>query len=134
MNLTNEYSEIQQVISKLKLKLQDVKAKIDAEAGEDRKQLVMQKAELSSEKMLLESGISNLEASIEQIKNDIESNTAQRSQLVNEWEELTKEKKSILGEEFTEPDEDNFLCPTCGQDLPEDAKEQNKRIAGEFSN
>jgi exonuclease SbcC len=124
MNLANEYSGIQQVLSKLKLKLQDVKAKIDAEAGEDRKQLVMQKAELSSEKMLLESGISNLEASIEQIKNDIESNTAQRSQLVNEWEELTKEKKSILGEEFTEPDEDNFLCPTCGQDLPEDAKEQ----------
>lgn len=126
MNLANEYSGIQQVLSKLKLKLQDVKAKIDAEAGEDRKQLVMQQAELSSEKMLLESGISNLEASIEQIKNDIESNTAQRSQLVNEWEELTKEKKSILGEEFTEPDEDNFLCPTCGQDLPEDAKEQKK--------
>ena len=126
MNLANEYSGIQQVLSKLKLKLQDVKAKIDAEAGEDRKQLVMQQAELSSEKMLLESGISNLEASIEQIKNDIESNTAQRSQLVNEWEELTKEKKSILGEEFIEPDEGNFICPTCGQDLPEDAKEQKK--------
>ena len=124
MNLANEYSGIQQVLSKLKLRLQDVKAKIDADAGEGRKQLIMQKAELSSEKMLLESGISNLETSITQLKNDIESNTAQRSQLVNEWEELTKEKKSILGEEFIEPDEDNFLCPTCGQDLPEDAKEQ----------
>ena len=124
MNLVNEYSGIQQILSKLKLKLENVKANIDADVGEDRKQLIIEKAELLNGKMLLESGISNLKASIAQIQNNIKNNKAQRLQLVNEWEELTKEKKSILGEEFIEPDEDNFICPTCGQDLPEDAKEQ----------
>ncbi len=124
MNLAKEYSEIQQVISKLKLKLEDVKARIDADAGEDRKQLIMQKAELSNEKMLLESGIGTLEASITQLRNDIESNTALRAKLLDEWRALKKEHTDILAKEFIEPDKDNFICPTCGQDLPEDAKEQ----------
>lgn len=124
MNLANEYSEIQQVLSKLKLKLQDVKARIDADAGESRKQLIMQKAELTNEKMLLESGLANLEASMIQLKNDIENNMNLRAKLLDEWRMLKKEHADILAEEFIEPDEDNFICPTCGQDLPEDAKEQ----------
>lgn len=123
-HIANEYIKIQQVLSQLKLKLEDVKAKIDADAGECRKQLIMQKAEISSEMMILESGIGNLEANIAQLKADIESNASMREILLDEWRALKDERRTILHEEFIEPDEDNFICPTCGQSLPEDAKEQ----------
>lgn len=118
-----EFSKKQQELYKLKNNLIDIKARIDADVGADRKKLIDEKAALTSHKYLLESNINTLTAEIQRNQALINKNRELRERLLSEWKLLTSERAIVFAEEFTEPTEDNFVCPMCGQKLPEDAKE-----------
>ncbi len=122
--IATEFSKKQQKLLQLKNKLVDIKARLDAEAGADRKKLVDEKSALTSHKYLLETSINDLEANIARIQAGIKNNMDLRAKLLDEWRALTQERSNILAQQFTEPCEDEFICPTCGQKLPEDAKEK----------
>ncbi len=117
------YRKKQQELYVLKGKLENVKARIDEESGVGRKKLVDEKSRLEQEKYRLESEINSHRTRIEQNRRSIESNLAEREKLYAKWREYTETKAAQQALEFIEPDEDNFICSTCGQDLPEDAKE-----------
>jgi DNA repair exonuclease SbcCD ATPase subunit len=137
VEIANTYRRKQQEISRLKNKLEDIKVRIDREAGADRRKLTNEKAELENEGCTLEQKIELHKSAIEHCKQKIETNKAKREKLLAEWREinktkaaqislqfdkLDKTKASQLGVEFIESDEILF-CPTCGQELPEEDKE-----------
>lgn len=123
-SVVDAFRKKQQELFGLKGKLEIFKSKIATEAGADRKKLIEEKAELENEKLVSESNIKTLKSKVQQSKEVIEANTKARQQLVDEWKKIKQELAECAAEEFVEPSEDNFNCPTCGQDLPQDKKEE----------
>jgi exonuclease SbcC len=78
---------------------------------------------LQGEKYQLEAQRNSMVAPLQFSKKKLEDNAVKRQQLLEEWKTLKLEIANVSAAEFIEPDEDNFVCPTCGQRLPEDAKE-----------
>jgi DNA repair exonuclease SbcCD ATPase subunit len=106
----------------LKGRLESVKSRIYKEANSSTMALVEEKSRLESEKYRLETDINGYNIRIEQSRKLIENNSIERQRLLNEWKELNETKSANMALEFTEPDDNNFICPTCGQEFPEDAK------------
>lgn len=121
-SIVNEFRKKQQQLYGLKGKLEKVKSKINSKANSGRKKLLEEKAELVEGKFTLESSVKLLERTIYEDEELIKSNTVKRQQLVEEWKSLKAEKAACFTEEFTEPNENDFICPTCGQDLPTENK------------
>ncbi len=111
-----EYRRKQQELYGLKCKLEAVKARIDKEANAERDKLVNELNSLTHEKYELESkkAVNN---------NIIEQNKNLSAILLSELNQLREEWKNINSQQFIEPEEGSFICPTCGQQLPEEAKE-----------
>lgn len=122
-SIVDAFRKKQQEIYGLKGKLENLKSKINAEAGADRRKFLEEKAELEDAKYVLESSIKTLKLKIEQSQEVIEVNKKARQQLVEEWKKLKQELTDCLAEEFIEPEEGIFNCPTCGQYLPETYRE-----------
>lgn len=123
-NAAMEYRQKQQKLFSLKGLLAEVKDRIDAEANAGYKKLAMEKQQLSTEKSCLELEINRHKIDIEQNERQVKLNNDLRTSLIKEWEELSAELKQVQALEFAAPDSDSFICPTCGQSLPEEAKEQ----------
>lgn len=119
----DEISKKYQKLAKMNNQLEEIKAKIKANSGADRTNLIEKKAELENGKILLESGIRNLEQLISMAKNTLENNAAKRAELLNKWHDLNVNKAEIQSETF-ELNIDNENCPTCGQELPKEMIEQ----------
>jgi exonuclease SbcC len=122
-NTANAFRKKQQDLYGLRGKLESVKTRIDTEAGAGRKNLVDEKTKLQGERYQLDAQKGTTEKQITFFEKAIEGNAGKRQQLLDEWKALKLEEANIRVVEFIEPDEDNFVCPTCGQGLPEDAKE-----------
>jgi exonuclease SbcC len=122
-NTAKAYREKQQALYGLRGKLENVKARIDSEAGAGRKALVDEKSKLQGEKYQLKANIDTTVNQIAFFEKSIEGNATKRQQLLDEWKALSMELKNIMTTEFIEPSEDNFICPTCEQELPEGARE-----------
>lgn len=123
-NAAVAYRKKQQELFSLKNKLDSVRSRIDAEANAGFKKLSMEKQQLLNEKYGLNQDIARHKAYIVQNNRMIEQNAKVREKLIAEWKELSAELKQAQALEFTEPDNDSFTCPMCGQSLPEEAKEQ----------
>jgi exonuclease SbcC len=122
-NTAEAYRKKQQAIYGLRGKLESVKTRIDSDTGAGRKALVDEKTKLQSERYQLEAQKGTTINQITFFEKSIEGNAAKRQQLLDEWKALKQELDNINKAEFIEPSEDNFVCPTCGQGLPENAKE-----------
>lgn len=116
LQMSQEYGKIQQVLSQLKLKQADVRARIEAESGADRKKLVDELNKLSGEKY-------EIEAQKAVDEHLFELNTEQYNAVYCELKQLREEWASLTAKQFPEPEEGSFICPTCGRELPEEAKE-----------
>lgn len=114
----------QQELYGLKGKLDSVKARIDKEAGAGRKALIDEKNRLENSIYMIEADIKSFRDRITQNNKAIESNASERDKLLVEWKTLNAQKSEVVAETFVPPNESNFVCPTCGQNLPDDAKEE----------
>lgn len=119
----NEINKKYQELAKLNSQLEEIKAMIKANSGADRTNLIEKKSELENGKILLESGIRNLEQLISMAKNTLENNAAKRAELLKKWHDLNANKAEIQSETL-ELNIDNENCPTCGQELPQEMIEQ----------
>lgn len=119
----NEINQKYQNLSRLKSQLEEVKEQIKQKTGIDKKKLIGQKEELENGKMLLESGIRNLQQLIDMANNTLTSNATKREELLKQWYTLNDNKKAIQEETF-ELSVDSEFCPTCGQRLPDEMIEQ----------
>lgn len=63
------------------------------------------------------------ELDIERVQAAIEKNEAEKKRLQDEWR-AEKAKEFPAYEELPALDENSFICPTCGQVLPEDLKKE----------
>ena len=122
-NAASGYRKKQQELYGLMGKLEAAKKRIDSEAGAGNKVLVDEMVGLQNEKYRIESQKSTATNQIAFFKKSIEDNATKRQQLLDEWKTLTLELKNVMLAQFIEPDESNFVCPTCGQDLPEEDKQ-----------
>jgi exonuclease SbcC len=122
-NAAEGYRKKQQALYGLRGKIDSVKSRIDSEAGAGTRKLVDEKTKLQGEKYQLEAQRNSMVAPLQFSKKKLEDNAVKRQQLLEEWKTLKMELENVMKAEFIEPSEDNFVCPTCGQGLPEDAKE-----------
>jgi len=120
--IVEAYKQKHEKLYALKGQLERVKSRIDSEAGATRRKLLEEKSELEEGKYTLESSIRTLQRIIKENEDTIQNNSKLRESLVKEWNSLKAEKSEVLKEEFQEPQED-FICPTCRQELPEETKE-----------
>ena len=122
-NTAGAYRKKQQALYGLKGQLELTKTRIDSAAGLGTKKLVDEKSRLQGEKYQLEAQKGATAKQTTFFENAIEGNSAKRQQLLDDWKNFKLELTNVMTAEFIEPTEDNFVCPTCGQGLPEDAKE-----------
>lgn len=121
----NEINKKYQELAKLNSQLEEVKAKIKANSGEDRTKLIEEKAELENGKILLESGIRNLRQLINMANSALESNADKRKGLIEQWKRMTAEKTELLAKTI-EINLESEHCPTCNQSLPLETLEEKR--------
>ncbi len=120
---TDEISKKYKELSSLKSQLEVLKMNIYTEHGVSRRKLVEKKAELESGKYVLESSIGILQQNAYNGKRVLENNSTERKKLLEQWKEYTETKACQAALQFKEPTEDNFICPTCKQNLPTETRE-----------
>lgn len=118
-----EYRKKQQEYYSLKGQLESIKSRIYKEVNSDRQALVVEKSKLDMEAYKITTDISSFEMKNSAAKAEIAGNGEKRNNLLKEWRDLTADKDAVLKEIFTEPTEGSFVCPTCGQELPETARQ-----------
>lgn len=121
-----ELQKKQRELYVLKGKMDEIAKRIDEQANAGRKELLVEKQKLHDEKFMLDGNLRQCKNALEEYQRQIQTLEQKRSALVAEWKLLNEEKTSIYSRQFSAPGEDEtrFACPTCGQDLPEDAKIQ----------
>lgn len=122
-NIANEYRKKQQELFSLKNQLENVKSRIYKEANAGYQRLIDEKSKLQDEKYLTEAKKNDNIRQIILIEKQIKSYQEQREQLLEEWKTLTKVLSEAKAQEFIEPEGDVFNCPTCGQELPQEMKD-----------
>jgi exonuclease SbcC len=122
-NVANAFRKKQQDLYGLKGKLANAQTRIDNAANSGSRGLVDEKSRLSGEKYRLESDINGFKTRIDQNNRTLESNAKEREKLLATWRDYNETKAAQMTRQFTEPDENSFSCPMCGQSLPNGAKE-----------
>ena len=122
----NEINKKYQELAKMNSQLEEIKANIKAESGADKKKLLDEKTDLEGGKLLLQSGINNLQMQIDQAERTLKNNAAKREMLIKEWKSLNAEKAEIQSKPIEVSIEDKN-CPTCGQPLPEETIENQAK-------
>ena len=115
----NEINKKYQELAKMNSQLEEVKANIKAESGADKKKLLDEKTDLEGGRLLLQSGINNLQIQIDQAERTLKNNTAKREMLIKEWKSLNSTRVEISSEQF-EVGEMATNCPMCGQEIPKE--------------
>ena len=128
----NEVAKKWGELGQLNNKLENLKRKLSDEANKDKISLLQEKQELETGRVVLQNSINLLKKDIENTNNQLEINIKKREELLTEWQKLKKNVAEYQSLEFAEPSENNFICPTCKQDLPIEEKES--RIANLRSN
>lgn len=128
----NEVAKKWGELGQLNNQLDVLKRKLNDEANKDKILLLQEKQELETGRMVLHNSINLLKKDIENVNNQLEINVKKREELLTEWQELKKSAAEYQSLVFIEPDENNFICPTCKQDLP--VEEKKGRIANLRSN
>lgn len=100
--------------------LQALYIRIEHDANKDRNKIVDEKEVLQTRILDAESEIRSAKKCVESYKTIIESKIKRKEELYKLWNEA-------IGMRFTEPTEDEFICPTCKQDIPIDQK--NTRLS-----
>ncbi len=108
---TKKHREKQQLLFKKQDELRALKLKIDEVANAQLDDLFKEKLKLIREEQTIKVEIGILEKSIANAEHNIALLNEEIIQLRENW---TIENSKT----FIEPDEDNFICPTCGQGLP----------------
>lgn len=123
-NVVTEFQRKQRDLYSLNGSLDSVKKRIDATAYSGDKRLSIEKQQLLNDKFRLEADINGFRLRTDQNKKQIEINSQERQKLLKEWANLNEALLNHIKEVFTEPAEGSFSCPTCGQDLPDETREQ----------
>ena len=125
---TKQQSEAKQAkqleIGELKQKQQEVLFDAQTKANEDT-------YKESAKRREIENGIKVAESEIETLKNAIERNLKNVKILQNNYEQRlkqTKELRNQWSEENSKEYENNGVCCTCGQPLPENMKEDARKL------
>ncbi len=117
------YRKNQRELFSLKEQLENVKSRIYNESNAGRQKLVNEKSQLQNQKYLLEATKGDYARQIPISEKGIAGRNDTLEQLRQEWSELKANLKKAIASVFTEPFGDEFICPTCGQDLPQNARE-----------
>lgn len=108
-------------IMDLKFKCSDIER--EANAGLIEKKRKIQKriddAEMEFRQALNESGM--LELDKQRVERNIASKTEEKDKLLDEWKRLSKASYPKYAP-LLQMDESTLVCPTCGQNLPDDVK------------
>lgn len=119
--IAQEFGKKQAELSSMKSKLKDMELEIEKGSMKKLNDLKMQLLNLEHEAQMVEKGRDITEETLESNQSEIEK-------LQGEMEEYRTDYKTVFEEPFPEPDKDNFICPTCKQDLP--AGDVEKQISG----
>lgn len=122
-NIATEYRKKQQELFSLKGQLENVKSRISKESNTGRQKLVNEKSQLQSQKYQQEANKGDYARQIPIAENGIADKNGRLQQLREQWTRLHERLLNERSSTFVEPDESNFVCPTCGQSLPQDSKE-----------
>ena len=114
--LASTYRQKQQDAFKLSSAMDERKKELDADAMAGLKKATDEKAKLEGQKYQRTTDIKSTESRIRSIETVITENDADLVNLRALW---NKENEK----QFTEPDPDLFICPTCEQPLPQDKKD-----------
>lgn len=117
------YRKNQQELFSFKGQLENVKSRIYNESNAGRQKLVNEKSQLQNQKYLLEATKGDYARQIPISEKGIAGRNDTLEQLRQEWSELKANLKKAIASVFTEPFGDEFICPTCGQELPQNARE-----------
>jgi flagellin-like hook-associated protein FlgL len=122
-----ELQKKQRELYVLKGQLDRIKSRIDEEANKERKELLTEKQKLIDEKFAIDGNVRRAKEELETNKRHLKETNDYRGVLLNMYKMLSEDRAKHQALQFAEPEDDNFVCPTCGQDLPEDAKEQKTK-------
>lgn len=122
-NIAVEYRKKQQDLFSLKNQLENVKSKIYKESSAGHQKLVDEKSRLQGDKYQNEAQKSDYARQLLITEKAINGRNDKLQQLREEWTELQANLKKNTASAFIEPGEEEFVCPTCGQDLPRNDRE-----------
>ncbi|WP_088227811.1 hypothetical protein [Desulfosporosinus sp. FKB] len=115
--LTADFRQKQQESFKLSSAIEKRKNELDAEARAGSRQLTDEKAKLENEKYRLEVASQMTGPKIKDKETLFANNEAKLVELRQTW--IQENEK-----QFKEPDPEAFVCPTCGQGLPQGQKQE----------
>jgi DNA repair exonuclease SbcCD ATPase subunit len=125
-----EISELKSRKYKLEIELNQIRHQKQLKADEPLRELQEALRNKEYEIKEVKQDIKNIQSSLEREEQNrkmneetIKSLNEEIKELEEETQELREEYKKIVGSELT-IDENEFICPTCGQSLPEDKKEE----------
>jgi DNA repair exonuclease SbcCD ATPase subunit len=123
--IADDFIKRQSELSVKKNKLKDLELQIEKDSMRSLNEMNMKLMELGYKK-------DTLERKIKQDTEIIAKNQDEIQKLQDEMQKYRDEYKVVFEEPFNEPDRENFVCPTCKQNLPEEDVE--KQISGLLAN
>lgn len=123
--IADDFIKRQSELSVKKNKLKDLELQIEKDSMRSLNDMNMKLMELGYKK-------DTLERKIKQDTEIIAKNQDEIQKLQDEMQKYRDEYKVVFEEPFNEPDRENFVCPTCKQNLPEEDVE--KQISGLLAN
>lgn len=123
--IADDFIKRQSELSVKKNKLKDLELQIERDSMKSLNDMNMKLMELGYKK-------DTLERRIKQDTEIIAKNQDEIQKLQDEMQKYRDEYKVVFEEPFNEPDRENFVCPTCKQNLPEEDVE--KQISGLLAN
>jgi DNA repair exonuclease SbcCD ATPase subunit len=123
--IADDFIKRQSELSVKKNKLKDLELQIERDSMKSLNEMNMKLMELGYKK-------DTLERRIKQDTEIIAKNQDEIQKLQDEMQKYRDEYKVVFEEPFNEPDRENFVCPTCKQNLPEEDVE--KQISGLLAN
>lgn len=131
-DVSSSYDEKSREIGELKSKQVKIRAECNAILWENRQSIQSKIAELQSRKKEKSNELSLSEMDLKHANVGVERHSAELEKAQKDWKEYSGREyheetlDAIKAEQF---DESSLVCPTCGQNLPE---EQAEKIRAEF--
>ncbi len=124
--IADDFIKRQSELSIKKNRLKDLELQIEKDSMKALNDMNIKLIELGYKK-------DNLERKIKQDAEIIAKNQDEIQKLQDEMQKYRDEYKVVFEEPFNEPDKENFVCPTCKQDLPkEDIERQISEMLANY--